>query len=95
MTLTKPLCSACGQDFKVRIYDTTEPPSSAIRKATLDTEGEPKITKQMPHLQNPRSRIFQYSEDESVLKEIKTVEGRSNYSRWTITVGFLVFNTRL
>lgn len=80
--------AACGQDFKVRIYDTTEAPSSSIRKATRDSAGEPRVTESMPHLQQPSlagSRMFRYSEDESVLKEIKTVQGRSNFSRWTIT----------
>lgn len=76
---------ACGQDFKVRIYDTTVPPRSSISKSTLDqddSEGE----FERHGMTSRRRPDLHYDDDRSVLKEIKSVQGRTNYSRWTITV---------
>lgn len=96
--------TACGQDFKVRIYDTSVPPTSCITKSSADSSTSlPGSQSQAAEPEMPGARFASrrqqmrsmFSNDQSVLKEIKTVQGRSHFSRWTITVGSYLHHQRL
>lgn len=87
----------------MRIYDTSVPPTSCITKSTADSASLPvtqPLTAAEPEMPSARfaTRRQQmrsmFSNDESVLKEIKTVQGRSHFSRWTITVRFMLLEER-